>query len=62
MFLIIAAVALIALVLSLVYLADFARASRRDQLFTMAEPGGVRRARWISGMYVRDDGEQLTHR
>ncbi|SEG12614.1 hypothetical protein SAMN04489712_103309 [Thermomonospora echinospora] len=61
MFLIIAAVALIALVSSLVYLVEFARASRRDSLFAPADRGGVRRARRVTGMYVRGGQEQLTH-
>jgi hypothetical protein len=53
MFMLIAAVALIAFVSSLIYLMDFARASRRDQFFHPADRGGVKRARLVSGMYVR---------
>jgi hypothetical protein len=66
MFLLIAAVALVAFVSSLVYLVDFAMASRRDSLFAPADRRGVRRARRVTGMYVRGGPEQLqeqlTHR
>ncbi|MBA9004514.1 MULTISPECIES: hypothetical protein [Thermomonospora] len=61
MFLIIAAVALIALMSSLAYLIDFAWASRHDSLRAPADRRGVRRARRVSGMYVRGREEQLTH-
>ncbi|TNY34765.1 hypothetical protein [Thermomonospora catenispora] len=61
MFLIIAAVALIALISSVVYLIDFALATRHDSLRAPASSGGVRRARRVSGMYVRSREEQLTH-
>lgn len=61
MVLIIAAVALIALISSLVYLIDFAWASRHDSLRSPANSGGIRRARWVSGMYIRGREEQLTH-
>ncbi|ACY97253.1 MULTISPECIES: hypothetical protein [Thermomonospora] len=53
LFMIIAAVALIAFVLSLVYLVEFARVSRYDALFSPADRAAVRRARWVTGMYVR---------
>lgn len=54
MFMLIAALALIAFVSSVVYLLEFAQASRRDRLFLPAAGGGARRARRISGVYVRD--------
>ncbi|MEU8340826.1 hypothetical protein SAMN05443665_100716 [Actinomadura meyerae] len=38
----------------LVYLWDFSRASRRDALFLPAPDGRARRARRVTGMYVRD--------
>ncbi|MEV4678339.1 MULTISPECIES: hypothetical protein [Actinomadura] len=38
----------------LVYLWDFSRASRRDALFLPASDGRARRARRVTGMYVRD--------
>jgi hypothetical protein len=38
----------------LVYLWDFSRASRRDALFLPAQDGRARRARRVTGMYVRD--------
>lgn len=46
----------------LVYLWDFSRASRRDALFLPASDRRARRARRVTGMYVRDtnahhDGE-----
>ncbi|MFI0407791.1 hypothetical protein [Actinomadura sp. 3N508] len=37
-----------------VYLWDFSRASRRDALFLPASDRRARRARRVSGMYVRD--------
>ena len=40
----------------LVYLWDFSRASRRDALFLPASNRGARRARRVTGMYVRDIG------
>lgn len=36
------------------YLWDFSRASRRDALFLPASDRGARRARRVTGMYVRD--------
>ncbi|MES9540479.1 MULTISPECIES: hypothetical protein [unclassified Actinomadura] len=41
---------------SLVYLWDFSRASRRDALFLPASDRRSRRARRVTGMYVRDYG------
>ncbi|MCP9949276.1 MULTISPECIES: hypothetical protein [Actinomadura] len=38
----------------LVYLWDFSRASRRDALFLPASDRRARRARRVTGMYVRD--------
>lgn len=38
---------------SLVYLWDFSRASRRDALFLPATDRRARRARKVTGMYVR---------
>ncbi|REE95356.1 hypothetical protein [Thermomonospora umbrina] len=61
MFLIIAAVALVGFLSSLVYLVEFARASRHDSLFTPTDAGGFRRARRVTGMYVRGRDEELTH-
>ena len=48
----------------LVYLWDFSRASRRDALFLPAQDGRARRARRVTGMYVRDyrSDEQLVCR
>ena len=40
----------------LVYLWDFSRASRRDALFLPASDRRARRARRVTGMYVRDYG------
>ncbi|MEU8800102.1 hypothetical protein [Spirillospora sp. NPDC048819] len=39
---------------SLAYLWDFSRASRRDALFLPASDRRARRARRVTGMYVRD--------
>ncbi|TDD36959.1 hypothetical protein E1287_09510 [Actinomadura sp. KC06] len=52
-------IAFVALVLAgglagVVYLWDFSRASRRDALFLPASDRRSRRARRVSGMYVRD--------
>ncbi|MFD0688981.1 hypothetical protein [Actinomadura fibrosa] len=44
---------LIGLLASLVYLWDFARASRRDALFLPASDRRARRARRVTGMYTR---------
>jgi hypothetical protein len=38
----------------LAYLWDFSRASRRDALFLPASDRRARRARRVTGMYVRD--------
>ncbi|SFN45911.1 hypothetical protein SAMN04489713_10274 [Actinomadura madurae] len=38
----------------LVYLWDFSRASRRDALFLPASDRRARRARRVTGMYIRD--------
>ena len=49
----------------LAYLWDFSRASRRDALFLPASGGGARRARRVTGMYVRDyarDDDELVGR
>ena len=62
MFMLVAAVALIAFVSSVVYLLEFARASRRDRLFLPAAGGGARRARRVSGMYFRDDEQEPARR
>lgn len=60
MFILVAAVALIAFASSLVYLAVFARHSRRDSLFHPAAGAGARRARRVTGMYTRGGaGEEL---
>lgn len=59
MFILIAAAALVVFVLSLVYLVDFARVSRRDALFHPAASAGQRRARRVAGMYTRGTEEQL---
>jgi hypothetical protein len=53
MFIAVTGVGLIALLASLVYLIEFAKASRGDALFTPASTGHVRRARRITGMYAR---------
>ncbi len=53
MFIAVTAVALIGLLASLVYLAEFARASRGDALFHPASTGRARRARRVTGMYTR---------
>ncbi|TDC44943.1 hypothetical protein E1281_32045 [Actinomadura sp. KC345] len=42
----------------LVYLWDFSRASRRDALFLPASDRRARRARRVTGMYVRDNGRR----
>ncbi|MFC6884653.1 MULTISPECIES: hypothetical protein [Actinomadura] len=44
---------LIGLLASVLYLADFARASRRDALFLPASNRRARRARKVTGMYIR---------
>ncbi|MFC5750037.1 hypothetical protein [Actinomadura rugatobispora] len=62
MFIIMTAVALIGLLASLVYLVEFARASRGDALFLPASTGRARRARRITGMYVRGNDDQLVGR
>ncbi|WP_395106113.1 hypothetical protein [Actinomadura sp. SCN-SB] len=46
-------VGLVGLLASLVYLLDFARASRRDNLYMPATTGRARRARRVTGMYAR---------
>ena len=46
-------VGLVAMVASLLYLLDFARASRGDNLYLPASTGGTRRARRVTGMYAR---------
>lgn len=48
------ALAVVGLLAGLVYLWDFSRASRRDALFLPAPDRGARRARRVTGMYVRD--------
>ncbi|MFA1545680.1 hypothetical protein [Actinomadura chokoriensis] len=48
------ALALAGLLGGLAYLWDFSRASRRDALFLPASDGRARRARRVTGMYVRD--------
>ncbi|MEW2359829.1 hypothetical protein [Spirillospora sp. NPDC029432] len=57
MFIAVTAVALIGLLASLVYLAEFARASRRDSFRTPASTGSARRARRVTGMYARGTDE-----
>ncbi|MEU8305058.1 hypothetical protein AB0C84_16020 [Actinomadura sp. NPDC048955] len=50
---------------SLVYLWDFSRASRRDALFLPATDRRARRARKVTGMYVRSstrDEDELVGR
>ncbi|MFC4052173.1 hypothetical protein ACFOY4_21015 [Actinomadura syzygii] len=42
----------------LVYLWDFSRASRRDALFLPASDRRARRARRVTGMYVRDTAQR----
>ncbi|WP_067805787.1 hypothetical protein [Actinomadura formosensis] len=49
-----AALVLAGLLGGLVYLWDFSRASRRDALFLPAPDRRARRARRVTGMYVRD--------
>ncbi|WP_308166138.1 MULTISPECIES: hypothetical protein [Actinomadura] len=46
-------IGLVGLLASLAYLAEFARASRRDALFLPAPDGRSRRARRVTGMYTR---------
>lgn len=58
MFMLVAAVALIAFVSSIGYLALFARHSRRDSLFRPATGRGARRARRVTGMYTRGGEEE----
>ncbi|GAA2414462.1 hypothetical protein GCM10010191_25570 [Actinomadura vinacea] len=53
MFIAVTAVALIGLLASLVYLVEFAKASRGDALFLPASTGSARRARRVTGMYAR---------
>jgi hypothetical protein len=64
MFIAVTAVALIGLLASLVYLVEFARASRGDALFLPASTGRARRARRVTGMYARGnvDDDQLVGR
>jgi hypothetical protein len=50
---VIVVVGLVALLASLVYLLDFARASRGDNLYLPATSGRARRARLVTGMYTR---------
>lgn len=61
MFLLFAALSLIAMVGAVGYLVEFARASRRDPLFGPAYGGGARRARRVTGMYTRGDERELIH-
>lgn len=49
-----AALAFAGLLGGLGYLWDFSRASRRDALFLPASDRRARRARRVTGMYVRD--------
>lgn len=60
MFMLFAAIALIAFVSSVVYLLEFALASRRDSLRGPATGAGARRARRITGMYKRGEERELT--
>lgn len=53
------AFALVGLLMSLVWLWDFARASRRDALFLPASDRRARRARRVTGMYTR--GSEFVH-
>ncbi|MFB4308763.1 hypothetical protein [Actinomadura sp. GTD37] len=48
------ALALAGLLGGFAYLWDFSRASRRDALFLPASDRRARRARRVTGMYVRD--------
>jgi hypothetical protein len=57
MFIAVTGLALIGLLASLVYLVEFARASRGDSLFRPASTGRARRARRVTGMYARGTGE-----
>ncbi|MFC4912719.1 hypothetical protein [Actinomadura gamaensis] len=56
-----AVVALFMIVVALLYLVEFARASRRDALFGPAASRSARRARMVTGMYIRG-GEDLDAR
>ncbi|WP_329521631.1 hypothetical protein [Spirillospora sp. NBC_01491] len=47
-------------VAGLVYLADFARSSRTDSLFLPASSRSARRARRLTGMYIRGTDLQQT--
>ncbi|WP_034489589.1 hypothetical protein [Actinomadura oligospora] len=49
----VALVALFPLLMALLYLVEFARESRRDALFGPADSRSARRARRVTGMYVR---------
>ncbi|MFD0854551.1 hypothetical protein ACFQ07_20105, partial [Actinomadura adrarensis] len=49
-----------ALVAFVYFLAEFALASRYDNPYAPARNGSTRRARRITGMYVRDDGGMTT--
>jgi hypothetical protein len=54
MFVTFAALVLAGGLAGLVYLWDFSRASRRDELFLPASDRRARRARRVTGVYVRD--------
>ncbi|MFF5261003.1 hypothetical protein ACFY4C_18850 [Actinomadura viridis] len=59
MFIVMIVIGLIGLLASLVYLAEFARASRGDALFLPASTGSTRRARRVTGMYIRGPIEEM---
>ncbi|MFI0350506.1 hypothetical protein [Actinomadura sp. 9N407] len=61
MFIAVTGMGLIGLLVSLVYLVEFARASRGDALFRPASTGRARRARRITGMYARGTEEMGPH-
>ncbi|WP_018656836.1 hypothetical protein [Actinomadura flavalba] len=56
MIIVLAVAALVPVLLILTWLVDFARASRNDALFTPASSAQNRRARRLTGMYVRGSG------
>lgn len=58
MFIAATGIAVIGLLVSLVYLAEFSRASRGDALFMPASTRSLRRARRVTGMYARGSREE----
>ncbi|GAA2585312.1 hypothetical protein SMC26_01985 [Actinomadura fulvescens] len=55
MFIVIAVGALTGLLVALIMMAAFSRASRRDALYAPASGARARWARRVAGMYIRDD-------